>query len=504
MAGPRAEKSRQRRLVAPCVRDCPAGIDVPRYIGYVAQGKFAEAQAVVRERIPFPAICGHVCYRPCTPACRRGQMDAPVSINPIKRAAMDYGSELWRSRWAATIAPDTGKRVAIGGSRPGGLTAAYYLGKRCGHDVTVFEAQSQPGGQLRLGVPSFRLPREHLDREIAVITETRVQILTNSPVTDLDALLDQGYDAVLVAVGAMHSKTLGIPGEDLPGVMDCASFLQAANLGQRVNVGRMVAVIGGGNVAMDGARTARRLGAIDVRILYRRTRHEMPAFEFEVKSAEEEGIVLGLLLAPQAITRQGEMLQLKLSRMALGEPDESGRRRPAPLPGSEFTMPMDTLLLAIGLDPAVPKCWGMTLKPDGTIQADPKTLETGHAGVFACGDAVTGPISVIEAIAGGRRAAQAVDRYLGGSGDISESLAPEPGDEMAYPPYLLNAGTWPPHQQEIPRDRRMSTFDEVEQGLTKEDAVHEALRCIRCDLWRIHGVPSVWPRKRSPDSEVSE
>ena len=505
MVHAKAEKPQQRRLIAPCTRDCPAGIDVPRYIGYVAQGKFAEAEAVVRERIPFPAVCGHVCYHPCEPGCRRSQMDASVSINALKRAAVDNGcNELWRQRWEETIAPDTGRRVAIVGSGPGGLTAAYYLGKRLGHNVTVFEALPEPGGQLRVGVPHFRLPRKHLDAEISVIAETRVQIRTESRIEDLDKLLNQGYDAVLLAVGAMKPRKLGAPGEELPRVMDCASFLQAVNLGQKVNIGQRVAVVGGGNVAMDGARTARRLGGSEVRVLYRRTRQEMPAYAFEVKSAEEEGVIFDFLVAPRAVAPQGNGLQAQLYRMELGHPDESGRRRPVPVPNSDFNIAVDTLLVAIGLEASVPSQWAVALNPDGTIKADPKSQETNRPGVFACGDAATGPVNVIEAIAGGRRAAQAIDRYLGGDGDISETLAPEQGDEMAYPPYLLNAGTWPPHQHEIPRDRRVTTFDEVEQGLTKEDAGHEALRCIRCDLWRIQGIPSVWPRKHAGDSAASE
>ncbi len=502
MVSKKVDASRQRRLVAPCSRDCPSGVDVPRYIGYIVQGKFAEAHAVVRERIPFPSICGHVCYHPCQPGCRRAQMDAPVSINSLKRAAVDYSDcDLWRRNWAETIAPDSGKRVAVVGSGPGGLTAAYYLGKRCGHNVTVYEALPEPGGQLRVGVPHFRLPREELDREIGVITETRVRILTNSPVNNLNDLLEEGYDAVLLAMGAMKPKKLGAPGEELQGVMDCGSFLQTVNLGQKINVGKRVAVVGGGNVAMDGARTALRLDAKEVHILYRRTRQEMPAYEFEVKTAEEEGVTLDFLTAPRAVTRSGDHLDVQLYRMKLGEPDESGRRRPVPVPNSDFTLPVDTLLVAIGLEPTVPNCWGVVINPDGTIKADAKTLETDRPSVFACGDAVTGPVNVIQAIAGGRKAAESIDRYLGGDGDISERLAPQEGDEMTYPSYLLGAGTWPPHQQELPLAERTSTFKEAELGLTKEDALHEALRCIRCDLWRIQGIPPVWPRKQGADTE---
>ncbi len=477
------------------MRDCPAGIDVPRYIGYLALGKYAEAKAVVRERVPLPSICAHVCYRPCEPDCRRIQMDAPVAINALKRAAVAYGRSMERQCSSDTVAPDTGKRVAIVGSGPGGLTAAYYLGKRCGHQVTVFESQPDVGGQLRIGIPAYRLPREALEEEIAVIAETRVEFRTSAPVQDLSELLRQGYDAALIAIGAMRHRSLGITGEELPGVLDCVGFLQVVNYGERVRVGRRVAVIGGGNVAMDGARTARRLGAREVRILYRRTRREMPAYDFEAWAAQEEGVGMDFLVSPRAIARHGEGLRLNLIRMELGEPDESGRRRPVPVPDSDFTIDVDTVLVAIGQEPTIPSSWGLALNRDGSIQVDPETLETCRPGLFACGDVITGPANVIEAIAGGRQAAQAIDLHLGGDGDITERWAPEQGQEMVYPEGLYPPGISPFPHRKLPYDQRVTTFEEVEHGLTPEDAVNEALRCIRCDLWRLQGVPSVWPKK---------
>ncbi|MBI2165572.1 MAG: FAD-dependent oxidoreductase [Chloroflexi bacterium] len=485
---------RKKRLEAPCTRDCPANIDVPRYIGLIEQGEFAKAVAVVRERIPFPSVCGHVCYRPCEIKCRRVSMDAPVAINALKRAATDYDAErVWRRRWGQTVAPDTGKRVAIVGSGPTGLTAAYYLGKRCGHRVTVFEAEAEPGGQLRIGIPAYRLPRSLLDEEIRVITETRVELYCNSRVDSLEELWAQGFHAIFLASGAGVPRKLGLPGENLPGVLDCVEFLAQVNLGQKVALGPRVAVIGAGNVAIDGARTARRLGGEQVAIVYRRTRDQMPAYDFEVKAAEEEGVQLVFLAAPVAFAPRGNALAMELELMKLGEPDSSGRPRPVPT-GQRTIMETDTVLAAIGQVAAPPQAWSLKTNRDGTAQVDAKTLETGTPALFAGGDLVTGPLNVIEAIANGRRAAITIDRYLGGSGDISEQLAPDPEEGLEMPASLAPLGVGPLRQRELDHHSRTGSFDEVDLGLTAEAAVSEARRCIRCDLWRLAGVPSVWPK----------
>jgi NADPH-dependent glutamate synthase beta subunit-like oxidoreductase len=486
-----------KRLVAPCIRECPAGIDVPRYIGYIEKGKFEEAEAVVRERIPFPAVCGQVCYRPCEPWCRRVSMDATVQINALKRAAVERSTgKVWRQNWAATIAQPTGKKVAIVGSGPAGLTAAYYLGKVCGHSVTVFEALPKPGGQLRIGIPEYRLPREVIDREIGVICENRVEIRCSSPVRSLDELFAQGFDAIFVATGALKPNKLRIPGEELPGVRECVDFLQDVNMGQRMGVGERVAIIGGGNVAIDGSRTALRLGAKEVVIFYRRTRKEMPAHQFEVEAAEAEGVQVKFLVAPIRVEKADGRLLVHLQHMQLGEPDASGRRRPVPIPGATSTEVVDTLLLAIGQSPDVSPDWGLELNQDGTIKVNKDTLETSRKGVFAAGDVVSGPLNVISAIAGGRKAAQAIDKYLGGDGDIEEVLAPPPGEEMDYPSYIHPQGVGIFHMAELDIQERIRSFAEVELGLTTEQAIEEARRCLRCDLWRHKGVPEVWPKRK--------
>ena len=488
------------RQNAPCTLGCPAGIDVPRYIGYVALERFGEAAAVVREKIPFPAICGYICYRPCEPVCRRALWEAPVAINAIKRAAAERDTEVWRKNWRETIAPPTGRRVAIVGSGPAGLTAAYYLGKRCGHEVTVFEAQARPGGQLRIGIPPNRLPRDVLDQEIGVICENRVAIRCNHRVEDLDELFRAGYEAVFLGVGTCIPRDLEIAGEDLAGVWKGVQFLKDANLGfehgHLPDVGRRVAIIGAGNVAVDCARTALRLGAEEVGILYRRSRREMPAYEFEMRAAEVEGVKVEFLTAPVRIEKEGSALKLWLQRMELGEVDRSGRAAPRPVVGSEYAIVVDTIMAAIGQIPGVSDAWALAKNKDGTIVVEKGTLRTSRHGVFAGGDVVLGPVNVIEAIAQGRRSAQEIDLYLGGSGEIGEVLAPDAGQEMEYHPDIHPHGKGCVSMMELSPGTRARGFELVERGYTEEEAREEALRCVRCDLWSVKGAPEVWWRRR--------
>lgn len=488
------------RQPAPCTLGCPAGIDVPRYIGYVALGKFAEANAVVRERIPFPAVCGSICYRPCEPVCRRALWEAPVAINAIKKAAAQRDTGLWRRLWKETIAPSTGKRVAVIGSGPAGLTAAYYLGKRCGHEVTIFEAQAHPGGQLRLGVPPNRLPRRLIDEEIAVICETRVEIRCNQQIGELEELFNQGYQAIFLAVGTCVPRDLGIPGENLPGVWKGIHFLKEANLGVEYGhppaIGRRVAIIGAGNVAVDCARTSIRLGAEEVRILYRRTRKEMPAYDFEMRAAEAEEVKVEFLVAPTRIEQGDGALKLFLTRLELGEPDASGRAAPRPIPGSEHVITVDTVMAAIGQAPGVSESWGLRRNTDGTIGVETETLKTSRLGVFAGGDVVLGPVNIIEAIAQGRKAAGEIDQFLGGSGDIEERLAPDPGEEMEYHPRIHPYGKDCVSMSELPPKTRTRGFEVAEQGYTEEQAKDESLRCVRCDLWSVKGTPKLWWERR--------
>ncbi len=461
---------------APCSHTCPAGIDVPRYIRFIAEGKFAEAVALIREKIPFPSVCGHICVHPCEAKCRRGLLDDAIGIRVLKRFAAEHDTGLWKPN--SKVAPATGKRVAIVGSGPAGLTAAYYLAK-LGHSVTVFEALPEPGGMMRVGIPDYRLPKDILRAEIKEIEGVGVDIKTNTPVDSLDGLFKTGYNAIFLAIGAHQGIKIGVKGEDSPRVRECVSFLRDVSLGKEVKLGDRVAVIGGGNAAIDSARTALRLGAKEVTIVYRRTQTEMPASAEEIDGAIAEGVEIHFLAAPSRIIGRNGKLELECLGMRLGEVDASGRRRPEPIEGSEFVMSFDTIIAAIGQRSEIPGRFNLTPGRGNTIQVDPDTLATSRDGVFAGGDAISGPASVIEAIADGRQAAISIDKYLGGSGEIDETLAPS--EEAAAPLGEAVEG----RRAEVPTlpvAERLRGFGQVELGLSEEMAIKEAERCLRCDL----------------------
>ena len=408
-------------IAFPCYKACPAGIDVPRYIRLIAGGRPSQALAVIREKVPFPAVLGRVCAAPCQEECRRGQdVDKALQIRMLKRFAADNGDDSWKQR--AKFLPPTGKSVAVVGAGPAGLTCAYYLAK-LGHKVTIFEALPEPGGMMRVGIPEYRLPRSILRDEIREIEASGVEIRLNTRVESWDYLFDQGYQAVFLAIGAHEEMKLGVEGENLPGVIGCVDFLRRFNLGEKLEIGNRVGVIGGGNVAVDSARAALRLGARRVTIFYRRTKNEMPAQWEEVEQALEEGAEIIFLRAPSRILRKDDRLRLELIRMELGEPDASGRCRPVPVKGTEFATELDTLIAAIGERPEVPAGFQAELGRGNVLKVN-EDLGVGREGVFAGGDCVTGPALVINAIAAGRKAAQSIDRYLGGKGDIREHLVP--------------------------------------------------------------------------------
>jgi NADPH-dependent glutamate synthase beta subunit-like oxidoreductase len=482
----------RQELTNPCSYACPAHIDVPRYVRLCGQGRFAEALAVIRERVPFPGALGRVCIHPCEQACRREDLNDPISIKFLKWAAAERDDQSWKQY--AKKSPATGKKVAVIGAGPAGLTAAYYLAKQ-GHAATVFEALPEPGGMMRVGIPDYRLPPEKLDAEIDVIREAGVEVKLNSKVESIDRLFEQGYEAVFAAPGAHRGMKMGVDGEDNPGVFDGASFLREANLGQKINVGQRVAVIGGGNVAIDAARVSLRIGARQVTIVYRRTRAEMPASPEEVEAAVEEGIEILFLAAPVSMDRAGNKLKMTCQRMELGEPDASGRRRPVPIKGSEFATEYDSVVAAIGQVPDIPQGFDLKQGRGNVIQANRVTLATSRKGVWAGGDAVSGPASVIEAIAAGRQAASEMDKYLGGSGDIEEVLAPD----VTYDPCVGKSEDFFDQRKAsmpaLPVPERVSNFEEVELGLKESDAIEEGRRCLQCAVRCLLTPPPLPPKK---------
>ena len=466
-------------LMPPCQAACPLLMEIREYIDLIAQGRNMEALQVIRSGNPFPSICAYVCTHPCEDSCRRGQVDKPVAIRALKRFAVEFGGDRMVQAEAETTHQE---KVAIIGSGPAGLACAYYLRKH-GYPVTIFEAHSELGGMLRVGIPQYRLPRQVLDTEVQRLTHMGVEIRTNTRVVSLDLLFDLGYKAIFITIGAHQSLRIGIEGEESPGVIDGATFLREVNLGLKPSLGERVAVVGGGNVAIDVARTAARLGARKVTILYRRTRAEMPANPEEIEQALEEGIEIQYLVTPTRIRRENSHLSVTCVKMELGEPDDSGRRRPVPIQDSNFNNVFDTLIAAIGQAPQTPSDFHIRIGKGSTIQVDPATLTTNRAGVFAGGDAVTGPATVTEALAAGRLAASRIDDYL----QHRYPLPPKEGRKSL-------AGDLLPRTIEMIRkisrlepqilspEARAKDFGLVESVYDWQAAVNESRRCLRCGM----------------------
>jgi len=463
--------------LVPCSNACPAGIDAPRYIQFIAEHNYEDALNIVREKVLFPGILGRVCFHPCESVCRRGQLNEPIAICSLKRFAADAISN---NMPVIHTADRTGKKVAIVGSGPAGLTAAYYLNK-LGHSVEIFEALEKPGGMMRYGIPRYRLPADILDAEINSILTGGVELQTGKKIDSLDTLWDQGFNAIFIAAGAHRGVKMGVEGEDNEGVLEGVSFLRDVSQGNQICLGDTVIVVGGGNAAIDAARTALRLDAKRVILLYRRSREEMPASSTEIDAALEEGLQIEFLTVPNRISKNNGSLNVQCLHMELREPDSSGRRRPVKIDGSEFTIECNTIIAAIGQEPDVPDDFEIPLLAGGKIKADADTLSTTLKGVFAGGDVVTGPASVIEAIAAGRKTASSIDKYLGGTGDIEEILV-----KREVNPYFgrdeLFADKARASMRCIPAKERINSFTEVELGFDDKTAEEEASRCLKCDV----------------------
>jgi heterodisulfide reductase subunit A len=468
-----------KRGLPPCRATCPAGVNAQGYVALISQGKFKEALDVLRRTMPFAGVCGRVCTHPCEAECERGKVDEPISIRFLKRFMADY--EMKNGREKSQPLPITKKqKVAVIGSGPSGIACAYDL-IRMGYAVTVFEAAPAVGGLLRYGIPEYRLPNNIVDNEIGYVQELGVEIKLNTPVNKLEDIFSQGYEAIYLATGAGSGQKMGIPGEDSTGVMEDLSFLRRANSGEKVDIGQRVAVVGGGNSAMDAARVALRLGAKEVSIIYRRSRAEMPAAAEEVDETEHEGVKFAILTNPtKVITENGRLTGIQCIKMELGEPDSSGRRRPMPIQGSEFNINVDTVIMAIGQSVDKSKLPDkLEFSKSGTVQADPVTMQTNIKGVFAGGDAVTGPADVIHVVAQGKEAAISIDRYFNGI-DLKAGR-PEPRVRVND---INKEGVVKKVRASMPavavKDRK--GFTEVELGFDEKSAVEEAKRCLNCGV----------------------
>jgi NADPH-dependent glutamate synthase beta subunit-like oxidoreductase len=472
------KRAEREASLIPCTHACPAGVDAPRYVRLIAEGRFEDALKAIRERVPFPGVLGRVCIHPCESACRRGKLNEPVAICSLKRFAAD---QVAAQPQAAAKADPTGKKVAIVGSGPAGLTAAYYLAK-LGHSVTVFEALSEPGGMMRVGIPGYRLPAGLLDAEIESIKSAGVEIRTQTQIDSLDTVWNEGVDAVFLAAGAQTSRRLGVEGEGMSNVNHGVEFLrQAGTKDGPPRVNEAVIVVGGGNVAVDVARTAARLGAKNVGMVSLEQRHEMPALPEEIEATLEEGITIHNGWGPRRILGDGTIEGIELKRCT-SVFDKDGRFAPTYDEDDLMTLEADQIIVAIGQAPDVPDDFELPVVADGRVKVDSETLATNTKGVFAGGDVVSGPASVIEAIASGRRAAASIDKHLGGSGDIDERST-ETG--KADPWLGRDEGFYARHRSQmpcLPVEERMGSFLEVESGFDRQSAAAEAGRCLRCDL----------------------
>ena len=465
-------------FISPCEAICPAGVDVPAYVAHIANGDFEKAFEVHMEHNPLPGICGRVCYAFCETKCQRAQLDEPVAVRDLKRFMADYAME----HGLSIPPPDDPKpnRVAVVGSGPAGLSCAYYL-TRLGYEPVIHEALPIAGGTMATGIPEYRLPRDVLRYDIQRIVEAGVRIELLSPVDNLNELFEAGYEAVFVATGAMKGQALRFDKAAPEGILTGVDFLRMVHLGEPQRLEGSAVVIGGGNAAIDSARTALRLGARDVTIAYRRMRADMPASQEEIAEAIEEGVKILDLTVPKEILGQGGIEGIRCVRMAPGAFDASARRRPVPKEDSEFVIDASVIIVAIGqqANDELLTSAGIATTDAGQSKADPIMMPTSREGVFVGGDLATGPATVIEAIGAGRRAAMAIDRFLGGEGNLERgSRCPVVScyDEKTYERERPRAAA-----PVLPPEERQGTFTEVRGSFSRAQAMEEARRCLHCD-----------------------
>ena len=464
----------------PCVLNCPASVNAQGYVQAIARGDDKEAVRIIKERLPMPACIGRVCPHPCEDGCRRQMVEESISIAYLKYFAADR--VIQAGGYLPPKAAATGKRVGIIGGGPGGLTAAYYLSLK-GHRVTVVDAMPQMGGMLRYGIPEYRLPKRVLDEEVAEIASLGVEMKNNFRI-GRDVTFEEfknSYDAGVLAIGAWESMPIGCPGEELDGVMGGIDFLRQVAMGEKPAIGDQVAVVGGGNTAMDACRTAVRLGAKEVYVVYRRTEAEMPAEQLEIDEAREEGVIYKFLTNPaEIIGENGRVKEIKLQVMELGEPDESGRRRPVPVEGKFETLPVTCVISAIGQKANVAGFEGIELNRKGIISADETSYRTSMPGVFAVGDATNQGASIaIEAIGEARRCAKVVDLYLNGMQVPYQKtyLSVKKVSPEYFADYIKLPRAKMPTR---PPEERKHDFQEINLGFSEAQARAEAARCLDC------------------------
>lgn len=471
----------------PCSLNCPAGTDCQGYVKLISEGKFREATELVKERVPLPASIGRVCPHPCETACRRQLVEQPISIAFLKAFAADEDLKSG-NKFIPEKAAATGKKVGIIGGGPAGLTAAYFLAVK-GHSVTIYDAMPKMGGMLRYGIPQYRLPKEVLDMEIDTIASLGVEMKNNVKIGK-DITLSQikaENDAVIVAIGAWTSSSMGVEGENLDGVIGGIDFLRSIAMKNPVDIGKNVAVCGGGNTAMDACRSAVRLGAENVYVIYRRTRAEMPAEKVEIDEAEEEGVIYKFLCNPtEIIGENGKVKAVKLQKMELGEPDAGGRRRPVPIEGAFETIELDSVIMAIGQKINIAGFEELELTSRGNIAADTLSFRTSMEGVFAVGDATNKGASIaVEAIGEAQKASEIVDSYL--KGVNAEYKKPYFVEKTVTAADLadrekISRAVMP---QRSPEERKHD-FDEINLGFSAEEAMAEAKRCLECGCHDYH------------------